>query len=148
MKVRDTLMFALELFVPERLLRARQTSASDPDQKSSKDIPAILKNAEGGGIGRARMIIEELDHGQFGGPSFGLYTLELMSKTLLDAEASLPQPVTSEQLRMVAAIILKVAGDGERDPARLKAAAISALATEPGEPNRNPPEISQTGQHR
>jgi hypothetical protein len=52
-----------------------------------------------------------------------------MSKALETAEASLPEPASDQQLRLIAAQILKAAGDGERDPVRLKAAAISALGS-------------------
>jgi hypothetical protein len=51
-----------------------------------------------------------------------------MSTALEAAEASLPQPVSDQELRSIAAKILNVAGDGERDPVRLKAAAMSAAA--------------------
>ncbi|XSC45415.1 hypothetical protein ACF1BQ_004640 [Bradyrhizobium sp. RDT10] len=50
-----------------------------------------------------------------------------MSKALEAAEVSLPEPASDQRLRLIAATILKVAGDGERDPIRLKAAAMSAL---------------------
>ena len=89
--------------------------------------------------GKARRIIEELDHAQFGGPSFGPQTIELMSKALEGAEASLPEPASDQQLRLIAAEILKVAGDGERDPVRLKAAAISALGPVAGNADGQPP---------
>ena len=72
-------------------------------------------------------MIEELEHGQFGGPSFGPQTIELMSTALEDAAASLGGPASDQQLRRVAAKLLQAAGDGERDPVRLKALAMSAL---------------------
>jgi hypothetical protein len=127
MRFRDTLKFALELFVPEKLMQPGGSSASDPKPEASKDAATSLEAEESVQRKKARRIIEELDHGQFGGPSFGPQTIELMSKALEDAEASLPQPASDQQLRLIAATILKVAGDGERDPVRLKAAAMSAL---------------------
>ena len=90
-------------------------------------------------VGKAHRIIEELDHGQFGGPSFGPQTIELMSKALEGAETSLPGPASDQQLRLIAAKILKVAGDGERNPIRLKAAAMSALGSVAGNADEKPP---------
>ena len=127
MRFRDTLKFALELFVPEKLMHPGGSSASELKAEASQNVatsPEAEEAAPQGG--KARRIIEELDHGQFGGPSFGPQTIELMSKALEGAEASLPGPASDQQLRLIAAKILKVAGDGERDPVRLKAAAISA----------------------
>ena len=62
-----------------------------------------LEAEEAAKRGKARRIIEELDHGQFGGPSFGPQTIELMSKALEGAEASLPEPASDQQLRLIAA---------------------------------------------
>lgn len=127
MRFRDTLKFALELFVPERLTHPGRNSASDPKRGASQDAATSLEAEPAAQGEKARRIIEELDHGQFGGPSFGPQTIELMSTALEAAEASLPEPASDQQLRLIAATILKVAGDGERDPIRLKAAAMSAL---------------------
>jgi hypothetical protein len=133
MRFRDTLKFALELFVPEKLMHPGGSSASDSKPEASQNVAAGFEaEAVQGGKearqgGKARRIIEELDYGQFGGPSFGTQTIELMTKALEGAEASLPEPPSDQQLRLIAATILKVAGDGERDPIRLKAAAMSAL---------------------
>jgi hypothetical protein len=126
MRFRDTLKFALELFVPEKIMHPGGSSASDAKREASQNAATNLQAEEAEQRGKARRIIEELDHGKFGGPSFGPQTIELMSKALEDAEASLPEPVSDQQLRSLAATILKVAGDGERDPTRLKAAAMSA----------------------
>ena len=92
MRFRDTLKFALELFVPERLTHPCGSSAPDPKPEPSQNVPTGLKVEEAVQVGKARRIIEELDHGQFGGPSFGPQTIELMSKALEGAEASLPGP--------------------------------------------------------
>jgi len=126
MRFRDTLKFALELFVPEKLMHPGGSSASDPKAEASQNVATGFEVRETVQFGKARGIIEELDHAQFGGPSFGPQTIELMSTALEAAEASLPGPASDQQLRSIAAEILKVAGDGERDPVRLKAAAISA----------------------
>ena len=124
MRFRDTLKFALELF--EKLMHPGESSASDPKAEASQNAATSLDAEEDVQHRKARRIIEELDHGQFGGPSFGPQTIELMSKALEGAEASLPEPASDQQLRLIAATILKVAGDGERDPVRLQAAARSA----------------------
>ena len=139
MRFRDTLKFALELFVPERLRHPRGSSAPDPKPEPSQNVATGLKVEEAVQVGKARRIIEELDHGQFGGPSFGPQTIELMSKALEGAEASLPEPVSDQQLRLIAARILKVAGDGERDPLRLKAAAMSVPGSAAGTADGQPP---------
>ena len=139
MRFRDTLKFALELFVPERLMHPGGSSAPDPKLEASQNVATSLEAAETVQHRKARRIIEELDHGQFGGPSFGPQTIELMSIALEGAETSLPEPVSEQQLRLIAATILKVAGDGERDPIRLKAAAMSALGPVAGTADEAPP---------
>lgn len=139
MRFRDTLKFALELFVPEKLMHPGGSTASDPKPEASQNVPTNLEANEAARRGKARRIIEELDHGQFGGPSFGTQTIELMSKALEGAEAALPEPASDHQLRLIAARILKVAGDGERDPVRLKAAAMSALAPVVDDADGRPP---------
>ena len=115
------------------------SSASDPKAEASQNAATSLDAEEDVQHRKARRIIEELDHGQFGGPSFGPQTIELMSKALEAAEASLPEPVSDQQLRLIAATILKVAGDGERDPIRLKAAAMSALGPVVDDADGRPP---------
>ena len=139
MRFRDTVKFALELFVPERLTHPRGSSAPAPKPEPSQNVATGLKVEEAVQVGKARRIIEELDHGQFGGPSFGPQTIELMSKALEGAEASLPEPASDQQLRLIAARIWKVAGDGERDPIRLQAAAMSALGSVAGNADEKPP---------
>ena len=140
MRFRDTLKFALELFLPERFTHPGGSAASDSNQDASPNAAATsLEAGETGQVGKARRIIEELDHGQFGGPSFGPETIELMSKALEGAEASLSEPASDQQLRLSAATLLKVAGDGERDPIRLKAAAIFALKPVAGNADEEPP---------
>ena len=131
--------FALELFVPEKLMHPGGSAASDPKPETSQIVPTNLEANEAAKRGKARRIIEELDHGQFGGPSFSQQTIELMSKALEGAEASLPEPASDQQLRSIAADILKAAGDGERDPVRLKAAALSALGSVAGNADGQPP---------
>jgi hypothetical protein len=139
MRFRDTLKFALELFVPEKLMHPGGRPASDSKPEASQNVAAGFEAEQTVQHGKARGIIEELDHAQFGGPSFGPQTIELMSKALEGAEASLPEPVSDQQLRLIAASILKAAGDGERDPLRLKAAAMSVPGPVAGTADEMPP---------
>jgi hypothetical protein len=143
MRFRDTLKFALELFVPEKLVHAGGNSAPDPKHEASPETApntAAASEAEPAAPRRnARQMIEELDHAQFGGPSFGPQTIELMSAALESAESSLGEPASDQQLRSIAAMLLKVAGDGERDPVRLQAAAMSALKPVASTADEQPP---------
>ncbi len=139
MRFRDTLKFALELFVPEKLMHPGGSPAPDPKAGASQNVATSPEAEETVQHRKARWIIEALDHAQFGGPSFGPQTIDLMSTALEAAEASLPEPASDQQLRSIAANILKVAGDGERDPIRLKAAAMSVLGSVPGSADGKPP---------
>jgi hypothetical protein len=130
MRLRDTLKFSLELLLPEKVIRAANRLVPDPRSELLQDAPASVEAEEASQVGTARSIIEQLDHNQFGGPSFGPQTIALMSKALDDAHASFPEPVSDEQLRLIAAAILKVAGDGERDPVRLRTSAMTALESD------------------
>jgi hypothetical protein len=139
MRFRDTLKFALELFVPEKLMQAGGNPAPEPNHET---LPATAPTTAAGAEAErrnARRMIEELDHGRFGGPSFGQQTIELMSTALEAAEAALGKPASDAQLRLIAATLLEVAGDGERDPARLKAAAMSALGLVASTADQQPP---------
>ena len=122
--------FSLELLLPEKVIRAANRLVPDPRSELLQDAPASVEAEEASQVGTARSIIEQLDHNQFGGPSFGPQTIALMSKALDDAHASFPEPVSDEQLRLIAAAILKVAGDGERDPVRLRISAMRALESD------------------
>jgi hypothetical protein len=143
MRLRDTLKFSLELLLPEKVFRAANRLVPDPRRELLQDVPAS-EAEEANQVGTARSIIEELDHNQFGGPSFGPQTIALMSKALDDAHASLPGPVSDERLRLIAAAILKVAGDGERDPVRLRTAAMSALESDATKADGEPPARAST----
>lgn len=74
------------------------------------------------------MIIEDLDHAEFGGPSFGPHTMHLMASVLEDIETEMSERLPDDLLRKIASAILKVAADGERDAGRLKAKARAAFA--------------------
>lgn len=127
MRFRDTLKFALELFAPDKPAPAGGSSAPVQKGEASPGAAATAEIERASPHQKARQMIEQLDHGQFGGPSFGPQTIELMSTALEDAAASSGEPASDQQLRRVAAKLLQAAGDGERDPVRLKAVAILAL---------------------
>ena len=126
MTLRDTLKFSLELLLPEKLIRAAGYRTTSPGQEHLPD-PESLKAEAAAQPERARLIIQELDHGRFGGPSFGPQTIALMSQALSDAQMSLSIPVSDEHMRTAAEVLLALAADGERDPVKLKSAAISTL---------------------
>ena len=128
MTLRETLKFSLELLFPENWIRTAgyQTTSSErkrPDPESST-VEAAAQ------LERARFIIQELDHGRFGGPSFGPQTMALMSQALSDLQTSLSIPVSDDRMQTIAKVLLELAANGERDPAKLKFAAMSALETE------------------
>jgi len=50
-----------------------------------------------------------------------------MSQALSDVQTSLSIPVSDERMRTIAEALLKLAANGERDPVKLKSAAISTL---------------------
>ena len=135
--------FALELFVPEKLVHAGGNSAPAPKHEAPPETTPNIAEARGVEPAppqrNARRIIEELDHAQFGGPSFGPQTIELMSAALQAAESTLDEPASDQQFRSTAATLLKVAGDGERDPVRLKAAAMSVLNPVASTADEQPP---------
>ena len=126
MTLRDTLKFSLELLLPEKLIRAAGYLTTSPGQEHLSD-PESSKAEAAAQLERARLIIQELDHGRFGGPSFGPQTITLMSQALSDVQTSLSIPVSDERMRTIAEALLKLAANGERDPVKLKSAAISTL---------------------
>lgn len=123
MRIQDVLKFSLELVLPERLVGALQKGTHDgaaqqPSANAAGDVA----------LDDAQSIIEELDHGEFGGPSFGPETMQLMAQALHEIRTELPQGASDEDLRKLAAAILKAAADGERDSARLKSKARDAVS--------------------
>jgi hypothetical protein len=125
MRFRDALKFSLDLFLPEKAALAVERLALE---RSGEGKPALREPTidEPGPRKSAGGLIEELDARQFGGPSFGAQTIALMSVALEEALAMLPQPVDDHCARTIAAQILRVAAEGERDPVRLRTAAMSA----------------------
>jgi hypothetical protein len=147
MRFRDALKFSLELILPEKAVlaverlaverTAVEPLAAEPvgPERSAESAPAWHEPSaptteETEARNDARRIIEELDSGQFGGPSFGPQSISLMASALEQALASLRPPMTDERSRAIAAAILKVAESGERDPVRLRTRAMSALEQE------------------
>jgi hypothetical protein len=139
MKFRDALKFSLELFLPEKAVLAVERFALErPDKadpasrnRSTSTVKVADKSARG--------IIEDIDSRQFGGPSFGPQSIALMSLALEDALAMLPQPVGEDRARAIAANILKAAAEGERDPVRLRTAAMAAPHLDEGTAIETPP---------
>lgn len=147
MKFRDALKFSLELFLPEKAVLAVERFALERPNKadpgSRKRSTSTIKVA--GADKSARGIIEDIDSSQFGGPSFGPQSIALMSLALEDALAMLPQPVGDDYARAIAANILKAAAEGERDPVRLRTAAMAALDLDEGSAIETPPPSHETG---
>lgn len=147
MRFRDALKFSLELFLPEKAVLAAERLALE--RTAEADGPASRERSastigDAGPSNNARAIIEDLDSSQFGGPSFGPQTIALMSRALEEAQALLPQPIANDFSRTIAAAILKVAADGERDPVRLRTRAMSALTLK-GAPTDETPSATRSG---
>lgn len=124
MRIQDALKFSLELILPERLASAmRRAPVGGPSNQT-----AAGQDDQAGRPSRARAIIEDLDHGEFGGPSFGPHTMHLMTAVLEDIEVEMSERLSDDLLRQIASAILKAAADGERDAGRLKAKARAVFA--------------------
>lgn len=124
MRIQDALKFSLELILPERLASAmRRAPVGGPSNQA-----AAGQVDQTGRPSRARAIIEDLDHGEFGGPSFGPHTMHLMTAVLEDIEVEMSERLSDDLLRQIASAILKAAADGERDAGRLKAKARAIFA--------------------
>jgi len=67
----------------------------------------------------------------FPNASFPPETIALMTTAMDGALATLPHPVTSDQVRSVAETILRSAQEGERDPAALGRMALLELSISP-----------------
>lgn len=129
MKFRDALKFSLDLFLPEKTVLAVERLMLDHHGEANCTLrePPAPEIGEADRGNKARGMIEALDSSQFGGPSFGPQTIALMSQALDETLAMLPQPVADDFARTIAAAILKIAAEGERDPVRLQTYAITAL---------------------
>jgi hypothetical protein len=133
MRFRDALRFSLEMFLPERaVLAVERLTQERPAEAAAalreRSVPTIGETLRSNN--NARRIIEELDNSQFGGPSFGPQTIDLMSLALEEAQTLRAEPLTADCARAIASAILKVAATGERDPVRLRTLAMSALETD------------------
>jgi hypothetical protein len=133
MRFRDALRFSLELFLPEKAVLAVERLAHERLGEAAPTLPErstpTIGETSRSNI-NARRIIEELDNSQFGGPSFGPQTIDLMSLALEEAQTLRAEPLTANNARAIAAAILKVAAAGERDPVRLRTLAMSALESD------------------
>jgi hypothetical protein len=127
MRFRDALRFSLELFLPEKAVLAVERLAHE---RTLRERSATTVGETNRSNNNARRIIEDLDNGQFGGPSFGPQTIELMSLALEEAQTLRAQPLTADCAHAIAAAILRVAAAGERDPVRLRTLAMSALESD------------------
>jgi hypothetical protein len=126
MRFREALKFSLELILPEKAILAVEhlTLEHSGEGKSTLPEPTVIEAVPSK---NARNLIEELDSSQFGGPSFGPQTIALMSLALEEALAMLPRPADDGCARAIAAHVLKVAAEGERNPVRLRTAAMSVF---------------------
>ena len=65
---------------------------------------------------------------QIVGPTFDQDTVALLKRVLVEAEEMLPSEARTSEIRVqLASGILTAAGDGERDPRRLRSAALSRI---------------------
>jgi hypothetical protein len=68
----------------------------------------------------------------FSNASFPPDTIEVMTLAMNAALATLPHPVSSKYVQLVAETILRTAKDGERDPKALERMALLELKISPG----------------
>jgi hypothetical protein len=128
MKFRDVIGFSLQLVLPDKAILAfeRLSQPAQPvsplDERRRADVPVTPKSD-------SLRLIEDLDSAQFGGPSFGEQSIAVMAKALDDALAILPAPIDHSKMRELAQKILDRAADGERNPARLRQAALGDHVT-------------------
>jgi hypothetical protein len=133
MRFHDALRFSLELFLPEKAVLAVERLAHERPAEAAptlRERSATTIGETSRSNNDARRIIEDLDNSQFGGPSFGPQTIDLMSLALEEAQTLRAQPLAADCARAIAAAILKVAATGERDPVRLRTLALSALESD------------------
>ena len=65
----------------------------------------------------------------FQGTSFHPQTIAIMTQALEQAVETLPEPVSSGTVQLLAKNIIDLAAQGERDPERMKLLALLALQT-------------------
>lgn len=121
MRFQDTLRFSLELLLPEKAVRALEKitdiSAGAALSHAQTDVPST----------RLRLLIEDTDRERYGGPTFGADTIALMTLAADRVIAASPQPVETQHVREIISCILSIAEDGERNPDRLRAKALTEL---------------------
>jgi hypothetical protein len=136
MRFRDVLIFSLQLVLPDKAIlaferySAARSSSSEPSSSPDDTSQPV---ARAGDTFSSQRLIEELDSAQFGGPSFGQQSIALMAKALDDCLTTFPDSGDPARVRELAQRILNRAADGERDPIRLRNAAL-------GETTRGTPE--------
>ncbi|RTL48296.1 MAG: hypothetical protein EKK40_17450 [Bradyrhizobiaceae bacterium] len=65
----------------------------------------------------------------FQGTSFSPQTIAIMTQALEQAVETLPEPVSSGTVQLLAKNIIDLAAQGDRDPERMKLLALLALQT-------------------
>ena len=131
MRIQGLLKFSLDLMLPQRLTRRLQGVAAHQTGGPQYPLPDIA-DGQDLELRKAQRIIEDIDHGEFGGPSFGPQTMQLMAQALLEIRTDLPEPASDAELNRVAVAILANAAEGERDLERLKSKARAAVFAGPG----------------
>src|SRR5260370_28049939 len=91
--------------------------------------PCIGSTKPDGSKSDSRPLITEPDSAHFGGPSFGEQSIAMMAEVLDDVLAALPPPVAVSTKRELAAMILRCAANGERNPDRLRKAVLGELSS-------------------
>jgi hypothetical protein len=133
MRFRDLVKFSLELFLPQRALevfarRATGARQTTEPQRADAQIASTTQAAESPTRDRpksdSKQLIIELDSAHFGGPSFGEQSITMMAEVLDDVLAALPPPLAASTERELAAMILRRAADGDRNPDRLREAVL------------------------
>jgi hypothetical protein len=139
MKFRDAIGFSLQLVLPDKAILAFERFLQPPRPGSSLGAPPPA-GARPDSVVRTNSdslwLIKELDSAQFGGPSFGEQSISMMAKALDDALTMLPSPIENSKMRELAQKILDHAADGERNPVRLRQAALGNLIGPESEPGR------------
>lgn len=74
----------------------------------------------------------------FEGSSFSPETLDVMTHAFDEAVETLPFPVAAGRVQALARHIVEIAAQGERDPERLKARALAALAADGRDERQGP----------
>src|SRR5262245_47859750 len=95
MRIQYLLNPSLKLVLPERLAR-RLRGVAHRTNGPPHQLPDPIEVSDLA-LRRAQMIIKDLDHGYFGGPSFSPQTMQLMAQALQEIHRTdaLPGPLTA-----------------------------------------------------